>query len=562
MSTEVRPANGTGNSKKLWIFLSIAIYLNHLIYGINSNIIGPALVDLKFIYHTSIDQISYIYPALSIGFMLGSLGMSSRLLKDNFDTYLVVVVVATTVGWFYRWINRQLVFVIFITIHSVSTILVPHMGSLPPLLSVIVFYGIASSVWDSCFSTWLVEMWPQSNSAILQSSQSMYSIGTIVGPLLVSFYVYGELDNPSNNATARALPMPIIGNLSTLNITPEQRESFLSLPFALVGFLQSIGAICLFAAYIIQPYRKPSEEHGANNKDDGGDLSTTVRSIHAASPQTTTSAKRKAKRSQRQVDFYWPKVFLISICVASFNSCEVNYFYFSPTMFQYLDIRLSAAKSAHLLSTLSTTFAIGRVLSVFVSLHVIPDVMIAFHLTVVAVSQMLLYIYRDNELLIFVFTALLGYGFSAMWAGLFAFTERHIGLSERVGSVFCLLIGFLNLVAPMAISKYFHQTPVILFYVTWVFLSVSTICFLSVCVLILWSNRRRREAKARALDQVTCLNSRALMRLSSMASGGGGDLGTEIELEQRVAVGPIPDVAADADDVATTMAAKFFRAPV
>jgi len=40
------------------------------------NIIGATLVDLRFIYGVSLDTIAYIPIAVSIGYLVGSLGIS------------------------------------------------------------------------------------------------------------------------------------------------------------------------------------------------------------------------------------------------------------------------------------------------------------------------------------------------------------------------------------------------------------------------------------------------------------------------------------------------------
>ena len=108
---------------------------------------------------------------------------------------------------------------------AVTIALLPYYGTFYLAVSALVMNGIGSGAWDSASSFWLVEMWPVGNAPILQGSQFMYGLGSIVSPILASPFVYGEANVTTGNQT----------------LTVEHRIQQLAYPFVIVGALQTIG---------------------------------------------------------------------------------------------------------------------------------------------------------------------------------------------------------------------------------------------------------------------------------------------------------------------------------
>lgn len=116
-------------------------------------------------------------------------------------------------------------------VHSITIALVPMLGPLWALMANNLLNGVGAGAWDSSHSVWLVEMWPQFNAFLLQAIQFYYGVGTTVGPLFMSLYVYGERANGTS--------------LADHQVPPETRERSLITPFALVGALQILGEFWL-----------------------------------------------------------------------------------------------------------------------------------------------------------------------------------------------------------------------------------------------------------------------------------------------------------------------------
>lgn len=189
---------------KVFLFYTLCNFFNQLAYGINNSLAGPALADLGYVYHTNFKTISFLASFASFGYMLGSLA-----------------------GWAYQWIDRQILLIVLITVHAVSIAAIPFCGVLAVLFVVMTLNGCGAGAFDSSNSISLVEMWPNSNSAMLQASQFMFGLGTIIGPMLVSPFVYGEAGNDTSS--------------KAFNITAEERQHSLMIPFAISGVLQIVG---------------------------------------------------------------------------------------------------------------------------------------------------------------------------------------------------------------------------------------------------------------------------------------------------------------------------------
>lgn len=113
----------------------------------------------------------------------------------------------------------------FVLLMTLTITCVPHYCHLWLALVALTLNGIGDGGYDSGSSSWMVEMLPESNSIFLQASQSLYGLGSIIAPILVSPYVYGESLVDSNNRT----------------MSVDERVRGLAIPFGLNGILQGIG---------------------------------------------------------------------------------------------------------------------------------------------------------------------------------------------------------------------------------------------------------------------------------------------------------------------------------
>ena len=84
---------------------------------------------------------------------------------------------------------------------------------------------MGSGAWASTSTVWTVEMWPNHKGLMLNLSQFMWSIGSIIAPILSAPFVYGNV----TNATSDFVP------------SLKDRQMSLLIPSSVAGIIQGIG---------------------------------------------------------------------------------------------------------------------------------------------------------------------------------------------------------------------------------------------------------------------------------------------------------------------------------
>ncbi len=199
------------------------------------------------------------------------------------------------------------------------------------------------------------------------------------------------------------------------------------------------------------------------------------------------------------ISFRKTKLALLGICVATYVACEFGYVAFSISMYQYLPIHLSAPLSARVQSIMCTTFTLGRLLTAFISLKLKPDLILAYHYVILLGSIAFLYLTQHNLNAIYAGNVVLGFGFSAIWPGLFGFTEHFLGLTARVCTLYAFCAGTACLVIPLLLGSTFKAHPIVLLEAIFVFTVVSFIIFSFVRIWILIDSRRERLTRKESL---------------------------------------------------------------
>lgn len=98
------------------------------------------------------------------------------------------------------------------------------------------FNGVGAGAWDNGNNVWLVEMWPQKSLAVMQFSQFMYGLGTVLAPVLVKPYLTGE------NSTHHKASHDLLNDWTPNTTNPAiDRRELLETPFIITGFLQGLG---------------------------------------------------------------------------------------------------------------------------------------------------------------------------------------------------------------------------------------------------------------------------------------------------------------------------------
>ncbi|CAG2169785.1 unnamed protein product [Oppiella nova] len=220
---------------------TIAMFVNHFAVGVNSGIGGPALVDLRYMLNTTINLISISLVINNIGYLSGSL-----------------------FGLLYKYINRQLTIVVIMAAMAASITLIPDCPNLWILYLFQYAIGLGAGIWDTANNVWLIEMWPQNSSPVLQFSQFMYGLGSVFGPIIVKPYLTGETNH------TLAIQLSDFGDITSTPSAPVDRRALLRTPYLISGILQGFIPVVFLIMYFVKQYK--SRDQRLKRKDSSESL--------------------------------------------------------------------------------------------------------------------------------------------------------------------------------------------------------------------------------------------------------------------------------------------------
>lgn len=96
------------------------------------------------------------------------------------------------VGFLFKYINRQLTFILIVTAYGISTALLPMSPSFWFMYLFGLIEGIGAGVIDVVKTVWLIEMWDSKSGSLLQLSEFGYGLGITIGPLVVGPFLVGQ----------------------------------------------------------------------------------------------------------------------------------------------------------------------------------------------------------------------------------------------------------------------------------------------------------------------------------------------------------------------------------
>ena len=379
------------------------------------------------------------------------------------------------IGWLYKWLPRQPVLVIMVALMGATTMATAHYPSFALAIASLLVNGIASGAWDTSSGFWIVELFPTGNAALLQLQQALYGFGSVAAPLLAAPFVKGE-----------TLVEPTGPNGTNVTITPEDRVHNLTLPFIYAGAGHLLFSALLLITYFTNRYEPPSKT---------SDQQVATENFGYEKHEKVILEEREPEpEKEEEVSNRILKLSLCAFLLAIYGSAELGWFNFATTMWQYLEIHLDAPTAAQAQSILSGAYAFGRLLSAFISIKVVPQIVLSYHFLIMATGLSTLYFGQHNKSVIFGASAVLGYGFSAMWPAIFAFAEEHFRLTDRAYSSFTVLSGIISLTFPLVLGQTFRKSPIMLFLLEGSFLVIAFGVFAAVSTWI-FVDRRRKSGK-------------------------------------------------------------------
>ncbi|XP_054161317.1 uncharacterized protein LOC128959398 [Oppia nitens] len=284
----------------------------------------PAYVDFQYTANTQLSMIGLIPTFQGIGQLIGSL-----------------------VNILFKWINRQLCLCLSVLLMTLTTILFPWANTLCQLWLLGFLYGLGSGCWVVSNNVVLIELWKHRSPTILLLCHTLWGLGSILGPLVVSLYIIGNDVCPG--VTQQECSKHMIESNSRCNYLclTYDRRPLLKMPFLFGGLVYLLGLICLFIMFFVRRY------HYVEN-----DLITKKNQLE----------NTKHKEMDRRLKYIpkWTLLICVSIILLFGISAENLYNSFAATFFQYQPVlHISAPKASVITSSMNGAFTFGRILLYF-----------------------------------------------------------------------------------------------------------------------------------------------------------------------------------------------------
>ena len=151
----------------------------------------------------------------------------------------------------------------------------------------------------------------------------------------------------------------------------------------------------LLIMFFIKRYKVSKTE--STNSDNKETNFETLDEINSNTTQTERSQKER-----------YLLIGLIAIFMSTYSGLQTLHLSFSSTYYQLTGIKISVKRAAEILSVMSTTYTVGKVITAFISIKIKSEIIIIYHFVIICISMALLYFGKNNELMVWIGNGVIG----------------------------------------------------------------------------------------------------------------------------------------------------------
>ncbi|CAG2115589.1 unnamed protein product, partial [Medioppia subpectinata] len=267
------------------------------------------------------------------------------------------------------------------------------------LCAMLVNAGVSS--FDMGTTVWVIEMWQKNSAPVLQLAKAVGGAGMVVAPLLAGPFIQGRVV-PSNATLAEFFNRThskAKGDdlIDEYNYSLDRRSDLL-IPFIAGGAVNLIIPVSMLAMFIFKRYHYDESEAELNSQVGGGKGAESRRATVISVKEFTI---RKPTVEQTPA-MKWLFVALIGISLSTYGAMENTHLVYSSTYYQLGPIKMSASKAADVNAVLNASLTVGKLISTFIALKVKANIMLIYHMVLLAISQAVLYFGRNSEVIVWV----------------------------------------------------------------------------------------------------------------------------------------------------------------
>ncbi|CAG2109152.1 unnamed protein product [Medioppia subpectinata] len=403
--------------------------------GLCAVIFAPTTIDMMHVFDTTMARISLVGVGTNIGYLTGSF-----------------------IGFTYKWVNRQLAITVTTAMLGVFTLLAPLCPNVTLLILCMFLGSIGSGCFDSSNAVWVIEMWDSKSPSVLMLGQMMYGLGSILAPVLARPFVSTDTE-PTDGTTLASVT-------TEAPIDYTYRRQQLVIPYMIAGGTTLIVP----TIFLLMRYKQPeSETIKSDEKTHQANLS-----------QATDSGNNSLALIER------------ALALASYNALEGVHMGSLPTYLHYLPlVNISSQRAADVMTLMTSTYTVGRLICAYISLKLRPEIMITYHTILIFISILIMQFGKTSMVAIWVANGIIGFGFCAMWTSFWILAENCAKLDNTITSIFCITATVFNLVSPFVIGPLIEKHPEVFLYLEMAYLALTIFLFIILMIIVRMSRQNR-----------------------------------------------------------------------
>jgi MFS family permease len=346
---------------------------------------------------------------------------------------------------------------------AISISITPHVNSLWLFYCAAFTCGLGVGAYDCASAVWLIEIWKENCNIAMQSVQLAFGVGLMIPPLISKPFLFGELEEieDSVNLTTTTLSSFSVHNFSDYSekksnsVSIEQRKSSLTWPFLIMGIIQLMAGVFQLIMFFYKRYdykntrvENINQENTCHNENDKKKKEmdrNEWKEIDLTSSKSSVTLNVIVGAKKKLFDEVGAPfkliIFLGALTLATFNSSAMGHTTFAPTFSQLIPLKLTAPDAALVQSFFAISFTIGRVFSVFISLKLRPQTMLAINFGFLILAHVLFLLSANSRSILIAGNVLLGVGCSSFWPGFFAFIADYVVFTDNLGTIFMVAAG-------------------------------------------------------------------------------------------------------------------------
>ena len=434
------------------IITTVFVFYAHFSYGFLALMVGTSISDIEAILNTtSVDLYFTIFP---IGYTLGAF-----------------------CGLLYNYVNRKLVTFVLLSAMGICLSMIPHASSLIMLLICGGLIGFGMGGWDCAVTPWLVEVWNDKVGPALQGCSMFYSIGTILGPLVVQPFITGKIHvekpvptNTSIITTTESKSTTTAASLSLLNTTSLtssttsvfiekliNRRAKLTIPFSISSGVIILSGILILSLLFFSKSKGPKTTKRLSVGSFLVDKNRTIPLIFGWKAHLIT--------------------FLSALLIGSYFSIEVIYLQLFTKFGQNTVMHLPSSKSAIILSALTAAQTFGRFISIFTLIKLKPNIMLMINFVTISCGLFVVVFFQTLTGM-WIGNIIIGLGMGSTSPGLYAFIKQYISITNIKGTIFVSSAGITQAVLPIIVNMFIETNPMILIYTNFMLMTITVLAFI------------------------------------------------------------------------------------